>query len=75
VHTAVKCHVALLSRTGCEFRLIVQRQTFIEVPNIKFRDSPSSESLADACGRTDGQTDRRTDIAKLIGAFRARRKI
>jgi hypothetical protein len=54
VQTAIKCHVALLSQTGCEFRLTFQRQIVIEVPNIKFRENPSIGSLADASGQTHG---------------------
>ena len=54
MQTAVKCHVALLSQTGCEFRLTFQRQIFIEVPDMKFRENPSIGSLADASGQTHG---------------------
>lgn len=60
MQTAVKCRVALLSQTGCEIRLIVQRQIFIDVPNIKFRENPSSGRLTDTCGQTHGRTDART---------------
>jgi hypothetical protein len=38
-------------------------------PNIKFHKNPSSGSRVVPCERTDRQTDRRTDITKLIVAF------
>jgi len=37
--------------------------------NIKFHENPFSGSR-DPCARTDGQTDRQTDLSKLIVAFR-----
>jgi len=42
----------------------------LKVPKIKFHENPCSRSRSGTCGQTDRQTDRRTDIAKLIGAFR-----
>jgi hypothetical protein len=38
---------------------------FMKVPNIKFRENPSSGSHADKCAQTDG----RTEITKRIDAF------
>jgi hypothetical protein len=37
----------------------------MEVTNIKFHGNPSGGSSTDTCG----QTDRHTDVTKLIGAF------
>jgi hypothetical protein len=37
---------------------------------LKFHENSSSGSRVVPCGRTDGQTDRQTDITKLIGSFR-----
>jgi hypothetical protein len=42
------------------------RQIFIKVPSAKFRQNQSSGSRADSCGQTDG----RTDMTKVIVAFR-----
>jgi len=42
------------------------RHTLEKFANIKFHENPTSESRVVACG----QTDRRTDTTKLIGAFR-----
>ena len=44
------------------------RQVFKKPSNIKFHENPSSRVAK--CGRTDGQTDRQTDMTKLIVAFR-----
>ena len=41
----------------------------IKVRNIKFQENPTSRNRADTCKHTDGQTDRRTDMAKLIGVY------
>jgi hypothetical protein len=38
--------------------------------NIKFHENSSSGSWVVSCGRTDRQTDRQTDMTKLIVAFR-----
>jgi len=38
--------------------------------NIKFHENPSGGSRVVPCGRIDRQTDRQTEMAKLIGAFR-----
>jgi len=50
------------------------RQIFEKSSNIKFHENSSGGSLPVPCGWTDGQsygrTDRRTDIMKLIVAFR-----
>jgi len=43
----------------------VPQRIFLEAPNIKFHGNPSNESRADTCG----QTDRQTDMPKLISAF------
>jgi len=50
----------LLTKSG------ISRKIFVKIPNIKFHKIPSS------VGRTDTreQTDRRTDMTKLRGAFR-----
>jgi hypothetical protein len=42
------------------------RQIFEKVSNIKFNQSPPSGSRVVPCGQTDG----RTDMTKLIAAFR-----
>jgi hypothetical protein len=42
------------------------RHILIELPNIKFHVNPSSGFRAETCGRSD----RRTDMTKLMGAFR-----
>ena len=39
---------------------------FLNIFNIKFHGNPSSDSRADTCGETDG----RTDVMWLLGAFR-----
>jgi hypothetical protein len=44
----------------------LSRQILIKVLNIKFHGNPFGGSRA----ATSGQTDRRTDMTKLIGAFR-----
>jgi len=41
------------------------QRIFLEAPNIKFHGNTSNESCADTCG----QTDRQTDMPKLISAF------
>jgi len=41
-------------------------QIFIEVLNKIFHFNPPSGNRVDSCGQTDG----RTDMAKVIGAFR-----
>ena len=47
-------------------KLEISRQVFEKSSNIKFRENPSSGSRVISCGRTDG----RTDVKKLIFAFR-----
>ena len=42
----------------------ISRQSFMEVPNIRFQAYPSSESRTDTCGQTDGHD------GGEIGAFR-----
>ena len=46
---------------------------------VEFHENPSNGSRVVPCGRTDGWTDRRTDMTKLIVAFRnftnARKKL
>ena len=45
-------------------------QIFEKYSNIKCRGNPSSGSGVVACGRTDRQTDRQTDMTKLTVTFR-----
>ena len=51
-------------------KLEFSRQIFEKYSNIKFHVNPSSGSLIVRYGQTDGQTERRTDMTKLIVAFR-----
>ena len=51
-------------------KLEFSRQIFEKYSNIKFHENPSGGIRAVPCGRTDGQKDRRTDMTKLIVAFR-----
>ena len=46
------------------------RQIYENISNIKFYQNPSSGSRVVASEQTDRQTDRRTDITKLIMDFR-----
>jgi hypothetical protein len=48
----------------------ISRQIFIEIPVIKFHENYSNRSRADTWGITDRHTDRRTNMTKVIGAFR-----
>ena len=52
-------------------KLEFSRQTFEKYSNIIFHGTPSSGSRVVACGRTD----RRTDMTKLIVAFRIISKV
>jgi hypothetical protein len=56
-------------------KLEFPRQIFEKLTNIKFHENPSRGSRFVPCGRTDrqteGQTDRLTDMRKLIVAFRS----
>jgi len=45
-------------------------QFFEKNSNVKFRENPSSGSRGVPCGRTDGKKEGRTDMTKLIVAFR-----
>ena len=47
-------------------KLEISRQIFKKSSNIKFHENPSSGRRVVPCGRTDG----RTDMTKLIVAFR-----
>jgi hypothetical protein len=55
--------------------LLCSRQNFEKYSNIKFRETPSSESRVAPCGRTDGRTetdgrtDGQTDMTKITVAF------
>ena len=51
-------------------KLELSRQTFKKYSNIIFNENPFSGSRVVAWGRTDGRTDRQTDMTKLIAAFR-----
>jgi hypothetical protein len=46
------------------------RQIFEESSNTKLHQNPSSARRVVSCERTDGRTDRYTDMAKLMVAFR-----
>jgi hypothetical protein len=50
--------------------LEISLQIFKKNSNIKFNENPSSGSLVVPFRRTDGQTDRQTDMTKQIVAFR-----
>ena len=45
-------------------------QIFIKASSNKFHVNPSSGSCTDICGRTDGQTDRQTNMMRVIDAIR-----
>jgi len=51
------CETQSVAETKCGF----SRQTFLEVPGIKFYENPSSRNNADTCRETDGRTDRRDE--------------
>jgi len=51
-------------------KLKFSQQTSEKSSNIKFHENPSSESRVVPCGRTDGLTERGTDVTNLIVAFR-----
>ena len=51
-------------------KLEFSRQSFEKYTNIKFHEYPSNGSRVAPCGQTDRQADRRTDMTKLIVAFR-----
>jgi hypothetical protein len=59
------CGTQSVVETKCGF----YRQMFIELPNIKFYENPSSRSNADTCRETDG----RTDVKKLKALFATNR--
>jgi hypothetical protein len=46
----------------------ISRQNSEKYPNIKFNEKPSSEA---ELFHADGRTDRRTEMTKLLVAFRA----
>jgi hypothetical protein len=50
-------------------KLESSRQSFEKFSNIKFHENPSIGSQVISCGRTDRQTDGRTDLTKLTVAF------
>jgi hypothetical protein len=60
-----------MESTGCSCQILVKleffRHNFQKYSNIKFNENPSSGSWVVPCG----QTDRRTDMMKLIVAFRS----
>jgi len=51
-------------------KLQFSQYIFGQYSNIKFDGNPSIGSRIVPCGRTDGRTDRQTDVTKLILAFR-----
>ena len=51
-------------------KLDFSRQIFRKSSSIEINQNPSRGSRVIACGETDRQTDRRTDMTKLIVAFR-----
>jgi hypothetical protein len=51
-------------------KLLFSRQIFKKYSNIRFLWNLSSGSRVVACGRTDGRTNRRTEMTKLIIAVR-----
>jgi len=51
-------------------KLQFYRQSLEKSSNIKCHEDPSSRSRVVTCERTEGQTDLRTDLTKLIVAFR-----
>jgi hypothetical protein len=51
-------------------KLELSRQIFEKYSNMKFHKNPISGSRVVPCGRTDGRTDRETDMTKLIVASR-----
>ena len=59
-------HVILVGFNELKF----SGQIFEESSNIKFYQNPSSRRTVVSCRRTDGRTDGRTVMAKLIAAFR-----
>jgi hypothetical protein len=67
------------NRSSCKVPVILVRflmksefsqQTFEKYSNKKFHENPSSGSRVVLCGQTDGRTDGRIDMKKLIVAFR-----
>jgi hypothetical protein len=65
------CKVPIIL-VGFFMKLEFSRQIFEKVSNIKFHQNSSSGSRVVPCGQTDTdrQTDRQTNITKLIVAFR-----
>jgi len=57
----VKCPVlfSIFTKYG------IPRHIFIEVPNIKFRGNPSSESRVDTCEQTDGHGESSGRFSRL----------
>ena len=51
-------------------KLEFTRQSFEKFSNTKFNENLSSGNQVVPCGKKDGQTDRRTDMTKLIVVFR-----
>ena len=51
----VRYYCPILTKFG------LSRQIFVKVPNIKVHINPSSDSRADRCWQTDGQTDRHVE--------------
>jgi hypothetical protein len=61
----------LSNRCSCRFLMKLESswQIFEKYPHIKFHENPSSGSRLVPCWRTDGQTDRQMDMAKIIVAI------
>jgi len=51
-------------------KIEISRHIFEKFSNIKFHENPSNGSRVFPFGRTDGQTERQTDMMKLIVDFR-----
>jgi len=45
------------------------RHRFEKYKNVKFHENPHSGSRVFPCGRTDGRTDRQTNMTKLMSLF------
>ena len=65
----VRLHVKCILFFQILFKLEFSRQNFEKYSNIEFRENPSSGNPVIPSRRTDGHTDRQTDMTTQIVAF------